>query len=628
MAKQKLAGIKFENKQSIKRILSNNLYILRYAVKYTPAYLAIACLFTIYSEIEVFFEFAYCTKYMIDLIQYNGDFSNAVMYILIISSAIIFKIAFSAVFTQYIRPKAKEKLHRNMQMELFEKAAEIDLSCYDDPEYYNEFVWSISEANNRVDEAIDHLCKLSGSIATIIATGTFFIVLDKLGLIFVLFTFISTLVINLALGKLKYKVDAELKPIQRKRSYINRVFYLNNYAKEIRLNNVANKLKKDFDSSNKEILSTIDRYSKKQIILGFLCNYVFNSFILDGLYVIYLLFVSVVKKSLSYGSMISLFNTSWSLKSKLQSISEIIPKLQQNSLYIERMRTFMDYKVVIRDGENPMPVPVEPTSIELKNVSFSYNEKSGKILKNISLTIKPYEKIALVGYNGAGKTTLTKLLMRLYDVSEGEILLNNKNIKDYKVQEYRSSFGTVFQDYQMFAASIGENVVMDELMENKEEDILNAIENSGFLQRLTSLNKGIYTPLTREFDEAGVNLSGGEAQKVAIARVFAKQCQTIILDEPSSALDPISEYNLNKTMLEAAKNKTVIFISHRLSSTRLADRIYMLEKGEIIEQGTHEELMELDGKYAEMFNLQAEKYRSQVDGFKVYVSPNKELGIV
>ena len=167
----------------------------------------------------------------------------------------------------------------------------------------------------------------------------------------------------------------------------------------------------------------------------------------------------------------------------------------------------------------------------------------------------------------------------------------------------------VFQDYQMFAASIAENVIMDEVKDVPDDTIVKALEDSGFKDKLASLEKGIKTHLTREFDDDGINISGGEAQKIAISRVFAKPCQLIILDEPSSALDPISEYNLNETMLQAAKNKTVIFISHRLSSTRMADRIYMLENGSVIEEGSHEELMALGGKYAEMFNLQAEKYR-------------------
>jgi ATP-binding cassette subfamily B protein len=600
---------KKENKQGIKRVIDNNLFILKYAYEYTPGYLILACIFAIYAEIQLFFEFSYSSKFLLDTIENNGRFSDVAWFLAIITASIIVKILFGTFMENYITRKAREKLHKNMQMKLFEKAIEIDLACYDNPDYYNEFVWSISEANNRVDQTIDYLCGLLGNITVIITTGTFIILLDKIGLIFILVTFILTFVTNLALGKLRFNMDVKLNPLKRKRNYINRVFYLNNYAKEIRLNDIKHKFEMDFNDTNKDILDTINKHSMKQVFLGFLGDYVFNSFILDGLYIIYLLFIALVKKAISLGSVIALFNSSWRLKSNLQSISSIIPKLQQNSLYVEKMRTFLDYKQVISDAPKAKFMPKENCVLELKNVTFAYSEKNGAILKNISLKIKPYEKIAFVGYNGAGKTTLTKLLMRLYDVSEGEILYNNVNIKDYKIQEYRNSFGAVFQDYQIFASSIAENVLMNEVKETDTEHILEAIQSSGFTDKLNLLNKGIHTQLTREFDETGVNLSGGEAQKLAIARVFAKTCPIIILDEPSSALDPISEYNLNETMLEASKNKTVIFISHRLSSTLMADRVYMLENGEIIEEGSHAKLMSLDGKYAEMFNLQAEKYR-------------------
>lgn len=595
-------------KQSYKRVIQNNLFILKYVLKYTPLYLLFSCLYPFLGSIVVFFEHTYCIKYLTDTIQYKGPFSNVVTYISVMSIIVAFKILFGIIYTQDIQLKAKEKLHKNIQMELFKKAVKIDLSCYDDPEYYNEFVWSISEANNRVDQTITYLYQFSENAGTILTTGMLFILLNNVGLVFVIMSFILITITNIEINKLGFKMDVELKPKQRKRSYINRVFYLINYAKEIRLNNIAPKLEMDFKETNDDILNTINKYSKKQFILIFLNDYVFNSFVLDGLYMIYLLYIAVVQQSLSAGTVIALLSSGRWMKGNLKSVTALIPQFQQNSLYIEKMRVFLDYKEAIKNIENAKASPKEPSLLELKNVSFAYSEKSGEILKNISLTIKPYEKIALVGYNGAGKTTLTKLLMRLYDVSKGEILLNNVNIKDYEIESYRNSFGTVFQDYQIFAANIAENVIMDEVT-NNEKDIINALENSGFADKLNSYENGIYTPLTREFEETGVNISGGEAQKIAIARVFAKPCQIIILDEPSSALDPISEYNLNQTMLEAAANKTVIFVSHRLSSARMADRIYMLEKGEIIEEGSHEELMNLDGKYAEMFNLQAEKYR-------------------
>ena len=596
-------------KQSFKRVIQNNLFILKYAFKYTPLYLITSCLYPFLGAIVVFFEHTYCIKYLTDTIQYKGPFSDVVAYISVISVIVALKILCGIFYTQYIQLNAKEKLHKNIQMEFFRKAVQIDLSCYDDPEYYNEFVWSISEATNRVDKTIEYLYKFCENLGVILTTGTLFLLLNKVGLIFVIMSFVLIFLTNIEINKLGFKMDVELKPKQRKRSYINRVFYLTDYAKEIRLNNITPKLKMDFNDTNNDISNTINKYSKKQLVLGFLNEYIFNSFILDGLYMIYLLFIAVVKQSISAGTVIALLSSARGMKSNLKGISNLIPQFQQNSLYIEKMRAFLDYKEVIKNIDNAKSVPKEPSLLELKNVSFAYSEKSGEILKNISINIRPYEKIAFVGYNGAGKTTLTKLLMRLYDVSKGEILLNNVNIKNYELESYRNSFGTVFQDYQIFAANIAENVIMDEVTNNEKNIITNALENSGFADKLNSYKNGIYTSLTREFEENGVNISGGEAQKIAIARVFAKPCQIIILDEPSSALDPISEYNLNQTMLEAAANKTVIFISHRLSSARMADRIYMLENGEIIEQGSHEELMNFDGKYAEMFNLQAEKYK-------------------
>lgn len=328
--------------------------------------------------------------------------------------------------------------------------------------------------------------------------------------------------------------------------------------------------------------------------------------------VIYLLFSATVKNTLSYGSVISLYNSTWDMKQRLQSIANIAAKFQESSLYIEKIRSFLNFEQKIKDTEASKTIPEDKGQLELKNVSFSYGDNDKDILKNISLTIKPNEKIALVGYNGAGKTTFTKLMMRLYDVKKGEILYNGVNIKDYKIEEYRSCFGTVFQDYQIFAASVSENVLMDKVEEHHYSSIQNAMINSGFAKKFNELKQGMHTQLSREFDDTGILLSGGESQKLAIARVFAKPCFIQILDEPSSALDPISEYNLNQTMLEAAKNKTVIFISHRLSTTMMADKIYMLENGEIIEQGSHEELMRTGGKYAEMFNVQAEKYRTNL----------------
>ena len=309
----------------------------------------------------------------------------------------------------------------------------------------------------------------------------------------------------------------------------------------------------------------------------------------------------------------------------IQDMINRLTKYPQHSLFIEKYREFFRFKPTVRSGGAKVP---EFETLEFKNVSFSYKfeflpkyrfhgkdyeppkaNENTDALKNVNLKFRKGEKIAIVGYNGAGKTTLIKLIMRLYDPTEGEILYNGINVKEFDVAEYRKKIGAVFQDYKMFATSIAENVMNGEYSEEKDLDtVYKALEMSDFSEKLNTLEEGVNTHLTREFNDKGTNLSGGEAQKVAIARVFAQKCDLMILDEPSSALDPIAEYKLNRAMTEKTKNKTVIFISHRLSTTRMADRIYMFAKGCIIEHGSHTELMEKNGKYAEMFNLQAKKY--------------------
>ncbi len=233
-----------------------------------------------------------------------------------------------------------------------------------------------------------------------------------------------------------------------------------------------------------------------------------------------------------------------------------------------------------------------------------------QVLKDVSFAVKPGQKIALVGYNGSGKTTLVKLLLRLYDPDGGKICYHGMDIRDYQVMAYRRSIGSVFQDFKLYAATLKENVLMDAADGSREESfrVEQALYDAHFTLEDNRLSYQIETPLTTEFEKDGVNLSGGEAQKVAIARTLYRKQNMIIMDEPSSALDPLAEYRLNQELNEIARDKTVIFISHRLSTVRDADCIYMMENGRIVESGTHEALLAEDGKYAAMWKVQAGLY--------------------
>ena len=228
----------------------------------------------------------------------------------------------------------------------------------------------------------------------------------------------------------------------------------------------------------------------------------------------------------------------------------------------------------------------------------------------MNLKFNKGETTAVVGKNGAGKTTFVKLLLRFYDPDEGVILYNGVDIREYSIKSLRDRLATVFQDYKVFALSVGENVICKEVEgEDDKENIILSLKNSGAYECVEHLPQKEDTVLTREFDEKGTGLSGGEQQKVAAARMFARDFDLAILDEPSSALDPIAEYKMYESLIAATEDKTVVYISHRLSSAVLSDKIYVFSGGTVAEEGTHDELMSSQGIYSEMFTLQASSYK-------------------
>ncbi len=601
-----------DNKQDMKKIVSNNAFLFQICFHAAPLYLIMYILEGIKHATLIFFEHTYGIKYVLETIEFGRPYMDAIRFLALIMVVLAISQVYSGILINYIEFRSKPRIIQALRMKLFEKSKDLDLACYDNPKFYNEFVLSVAESEKCVERLLKIIADVTRGITMVVVCGSYFLLIDEVSVIFVLASFLLTVFFGKIMNKFTYSARLEKNPIERKRAYIHRVFYLNDYAKELRMNpEIKEKLYEDFEESNQELYKAEKKYTKKCWALGFVRRYLANDFVGSSLYIIYLVYKAAILHSISYSSVVVLFNSSGNIKGSLNNLAESITSAAENSLYIENIRSFLAYKTKISSRKN-MAVPTEPAILELKDVSFSYNNHSNEILHNINMRIHPYEKIALVGYNGAGKTTLVKLFMRLYDVTKGEVLLNGINIKDYDINEYRKQLGVVFQDYQIFAASVKDNVLLEDLHDenlNVDHACIQALTDAGFKDRLLSFEKGLQTPLTSEFEEDGINLSGGESQKVAIARVLYKDANRIILDEPSSALDPIAEYNLNKTMQEAANHRTVIFISHRLSTTRDADRIYMMEKGSIIEEGKHEELLKMNGKYSMMWKAQAERYK-------------------
>ena len=591
-----------------RKMISDNLWLLKVCFRAAPAFVICYIFEAIRNEVVVFLEFTLGLNFVLECAEFGRPFRTAAVFLLSLLAFVVAGLLFNAFLYQKMQQKAVPRMLQAIKQMMFEKAKEIDLECYDNPGFYNDYVLSVSEADNQINRIFSLITNLCTGLVSIVLSGAFFIGNDPVSFVFIAVSFVASLWSGKALNKLDFRIRKEKNPLERKLGYVNRVFYLNDYAKEIRLNKeLPGELLKDFDETNDKLLAIDKRNAPKRFGLLILKDYICSGFLIDVVYMIYLVLCAAVFHTISYSNVAVMRGTANRMKNRMRQFSFVFPGMHEISLYVEKMQRFLEIepKIVSVEGKH---LPETVSGIELRNVSFAYNEEDGYILHNINMKIDPYSKIAIVGFNGAGKTTLIKLIMRLYDPNEGEILLNGVNIKEYDLDEYRTKIGTVFQDFKIFAATVKENVVLDLADDADEQKVETAIEKSGFSERLGTLANGLETPLTTEFEEQGVNLSGGEGQKLAVARAFYKEANLIILDEPSSALDPISAYHLNQSMLTAAQHKSVVFISHRLSTTRLADRIYMLENGQIIEEGSHNELLERKGKYAQMWKAQAGQY--------------------
>ena len=586
--------------------IRNNLFMLGFIAKNAPALLFGYVFFDVLTNIPWILSNVVLLKYIIDVVTSGVALYRAGVACAVFAGLIVIGTIGSTVFYEIFLPKQKEKLHYKLYSAIYEKAAKMDYQAYDNPEYYNDLVLAMNSMSDRVDNVLYNTQDIIRLLTSIISISAVIVSIDPICLVFIALCVGIMIPIGRLIAKVNVKRTEAMTPLDRKNLYFSRVFYLQDYAKELRLNPAGRMIENRYNLNVKDRLFTIAPFLRKQWQLYF-CQEALPMTLLVYLGIALLMgYKAIVTKEITLGDFAATFNGANAVSRCVFDLTcWFAISLRENSLYIDKFKKFMNAKEQIIGGEKKT-VFEKPVSIKLENVSFTYPNNDKPTLKNINLEIKPYQKIALVGYNGAGKTTLTNLILRLYDVTEGKITVDGTDIKEWDIPSYHKNYAAVFQDFSLFGATVGENVAMNSAPDKAR--VLAALRESSFEK---DLDNSTDTILLREFDESGLSLSGGEAQKVAVARAFYKQCPFAILDEPSANLDPVSEYSLNEAMSRAAADKTVIFISHRLSTTVMADVIYMLENGEIVESGSHEELMALGGKYAYMFNLQAEKYKDQ-----------------
>lgn len=545
-------------------------------------------------------------KYIIDVVTEGENLERIFVAVGIIALIIIISSVFTWIFREFFWNMERERVYHGLNKKLYDKARQLDEESYDNPDFYNNFILTIESSSDNIQNLLGLVRNYVGNIISLVSIGSVLISIDPVSLLIILFFIGVFTPLSKKIGDLQMGRRIDNTKFHRRSDYFQRIFYLQDYCKEVRMNDISPLLIERYNDAADDVIKNQKYYWKRISGLYMIQESGIQIFGFMFILPLYLGYCVLVRKSLSPGDFVAAFNGAYSIAVSINFLTVwAVAIFSERGKMIEKYREFLKADFAIRDGAKKAEKG-KPKEIKIENLSFTYTGNSQPTLQNINLTIKPYEKIALVGYNGAGKTTLTNLLLRLYDPTDGAILIDGEDIRNVTVDSHRDRFAAVFQDFRLFSLNVGENVALDR--DYDSDRVTEALSHSGFGKKL---KHGTETELLREFDDEGVMLSGGESQKIAIARAFYKDCPYVILDEPSANLDPVAEYNLNKAMTEAADNKTVIFISHRLSTTVHADRIYVMEMGRIIESGSHDELMKQNGTYAKMFNLQAEKYKEK-----------------
>ena len=594
-----------KNKEAV---LKNNLYILKLIHKASPGRLPLGFLSVILSVATNFLFNVFLLRLVINGIQTGTSFSEILGYIIAVGLILIMYYILNNYYSEIFLPVSEKRIYRNIQMEVFAKAEQADLSCYENPEFYDKYMKAVTETNRIAQKVIASINDLLSNILTLFSVSLMIFIIDPIFILFAIVPIIYTLLFGKKLNRWYWKYNMEMTEKSRKRDYIKRLFYLADYAKEMRLTEIGNVLFKRFFEAIAELKMTIRKYGFKVAVLDYFSVVIQYVLLFVGA-IFYAAYRTVVTHTMLFGDCVIVINNIVETASAMKGVVNGYMQLHSNALDVLNLRTFLEYEPKIKDGPLRIEARDRFGTLSLDDVCFSYSDGE-PVLKNISFDIRPGEKIALVGHNGAGKTTLVKLLLRLYDPTSGTVLWNGKDIKNYKLADYRECFSAVFQHYKIFSMSLTENVLLKgSITDEDKKAALDGMKNSGIYDKAVTLPHREKTVLTKEFDPEGTVMSGGENQKIAIARIYTRPCGVVVLDEPSSALDPIAEYQMYEAMMKACADKSVIYISHRLSSAVLADRVYLLENGEIVESGTHFDLLRRGGKYADMWKKQSEQYR-------------------
>ncbi len=525
--------------------------------------------------------------------------------------AIEFALLFTGSLASQIRTLAEHvlnsKLNLHINVLIIRKALALDLSYFEDADFYDKLQNARREADWRALRIVTQTFGLLQGTITLLSFALLLIRFSPWLTVILFGATIPSFIAQNKYARLNFRMLSWRAPERRKMTYFEHLLTVDSYVKEIKLFGVGEPMlaryRDLFLKFFQEDESLARRRSAASIGWGVLATL---SYYFSYAWIIF----RTVGRTITLGDMTMYLSVFRQSQGAFQAIFSGLSELYENSLFMSNLYSFLALEPQMASPTDPQPMPdTIRQGIEFRNVSFRYVGRKEWALRDVNLTLRPGEKLALVGANGAGKTTLIKLLTRLYDPTEGQILLDGVDLREYSLAEWRQKIGVIFQDFVRYHLSANENVGLGqwEAMEDQAR-IKVAAEKGGAHAVLEGLPDGYNTVLGKWFKD-GHELSGGEWQKVALSRAFMRDAEILVLDEPTAALDAEQEYQIFQRFRQLTKDRIAVLISHRFSTVRMADRIAVIEDGTIAELGSHEELMQQGGTYAHLFNIQAQGYR-------------------
>ena len=555
----------------------------------------------------------YLAKLIIDTVTLNLQSSDPsqvferVLPLIIMAGVATILNSLSQSLTELVNTAHSQQVTDHMQGIIHAKSVEADLEYYENAKYHDALQRAQQEAPYRPPQILNRLAQAGQNVISLVAMVGLLISLHWGIIGILLVATLPAVFVRTTFSRIMYSWQRRRTQLERQSMYLGWMLTNEQFAKEVRLFDLGGWFSQEYRQIRQRLYREKLSISTKRSVAFFLSQAFAGVLIFSVFaYIIY----QTIEGVLLLGDLVLYYQALQRGQNNLRLTLNSVSGLYEDNLFLANLYEFLDLKPRVIDPTEPKPIPVKVRQgIEFKNVNFSYADSARQALKDINLTIKPGETIALVGENGSGKTTLIKLLCRLYDPTSGSIAIDGVDLKLFRIADLRRQVSVIFQDYAKYHFSAEENIRLGDIgVPANDKEIYTAAKQSGAHDVITKLPQGYDTVLGKLFD-SGEELSIGQWQKVALARAFLRDSQVIVLDEPTSAMDPKAEYEIFKKFRELIKDQSAVLITHRLSTVKMADRIYVMEDGRIVESGTHEELIQLKQSYAHLFETQAQNYR-------------------